>query len=140
MPHAAANAGNGAIAVVTVAIAPSAREPVHTHAFDLVLVALTPGRMEVRVGEDVGARDYAVGEVIFVPRDVPHHQQRRAGDEDDQVSRRPGCMRGRCVPFGGVGLLHVRFVRCGELERHRDAMARFRSGLKAVEAVGQTLT
>ena len=42
--------------------------------------------------------------------------------------------------FRGVSHLHVRFLPYSELERHRDAMARFGSGLKAIEAVARTLT
>ena len=63
---------NAETRVTHVKFAPSAREPVHTHPFDLVVVQLTPGRVEVRVGKDVSTREYAAGEVIFLPRDVPH--------------------------------------------------------------------
>jgi hypothetical protein len=35
--------------------------------------------------------------------------------------------------------LQVRYLLYGELERNRDAMARFGSGLKAIEAVARTL-
>lgn len=41
--------------------------------------------------------------------------------------------------FGRVRDLGVRYLPYGELERHREAMARFGSGLKAVEAVSHTL-
>jgi quercetin dioxygenase-like cupin family protein len=58
--------------VTGVSFAPSAREPVHTHPYDLVVVQLTPGRVEVRLGSDVTTKDYAAGDVIFLPRDVPH--------------------------------------------------------------------
>lgn len=58
--------------VTRVGFARSAREPVHAHPFDLVVVQLTPGRVEVRLGDDVTTRDYAAGEVIFLPRDIPH--------------------------------------------------------------------
>jgi quercetin dioxygenase-like cupin family protein len=58
--------------VAHVTFAPSAREPVHTHPFDLVVVQLTAGRVEVRVAEQVSVRDYEPGEVMFLPRDVPH--------------------------------------------------------------------
>jgi quercetin dioxygenase-like cupin family protein len=51
---------------------PGAREPVHSHPFDLVLVQLNPGRMEVLVGTNKTARNYGAGEVVFLPRDVPH--------------------------------------------------------------------
>lgn len=42
--------------------------------------------------------------------------------------------------FSRVGDLKVRFLPYGELVRHREAMARFGQGLKAVEAVSRFLT
>ncbi|HLG54289.1 MAG TPA: hypothetical protein VI485_03095 [Vicinamibacterales bacterium] len=42
--------------------------------------------------------------------------------------------------FQGIARLHVRFLPYSELERHREAMARFGAGLKAIEAVARTLT
>jgi len=51
---------------------PGAREPVHTHPFDMVIVQLESGRMDVQVGEDRTTREHAVGEVVFLPRDVAH--------------------------------------------------------------------
>jgi type II restriction enzyme len=41
--------------------------------------------------------------------------------------------------FQRVSDLRVRYLPYGELERNRDAMARFGSGLKAIEAVARTL-
>jgi type II restriction enzyme len=41
--------------------------------------------------------------------------------------------------FQRVADLRVRYLPYGELERNRDAMARFGSGLKAIEAVARTL-
>ena len=41
--------------------------------------------------------------------------------------------------FQRVSDLHVRFLPYGELERHREAMARFGQGLKAIEAVARDL-
>ena len=41
--------------------------------------------------------------------------------------------------FRRVADLHVRYLPYGELERHREAMARFGDGLKAIEAVARTL-
>jgi quercetin dioxygenase-like cupin family protein len=63
---------NAEARVARVGFAPSAREPVHSHPFDLVVVQLTPGRVEVKVGEQVTTKDHAAGEAIFFPRDVPH--------------------------------------------------------------------
>jgi quercetin dioxygenase-like cupin family protein len=58
--------------VTRVEFAPQAREPVHSHPFDLVVVPLTGGTLEVRVGERVDTRAYAAGEPMFLPRDIPH--------------------------------------------------------------------
>ena len=41
--------------------------------------------------------------------------------------------------FSRVADLGVRYLPYGELERHREAMARFGAGLKAVEAVARKL-
>lgn len=41
--------------------------------------------------------------------------------------------------FRLVGHLHPRFVPYGELERHRDAMARFGEGAKAIDAIARRL-
>jgi quercetin dioxygenase-like cupin family protein len=51
---------------------PGAREPIHSHPFDLILVQLTPAKMEVQIGEEKSVKDYDTGAVIFLPRDVPH--------------------------------------------------------------------
>lgn len=58
--------------VTNVVFAPTSREPVHAHPFDLVLVQLTAGRMELQLGEEKSVKDYEPGEVVFLPRDVPH--------------------------------------------------------------------
>jgi quercetin dioxygenase-like cupin family protein len=67
---------NAVTRVVNVVFAPGSREPVHSHPYDLVVVQLLPGRMEVMLGagEDAvkSVKDYAAGEVVFVPRDTPH--------------------------------------------------------------------
>ena len=41
--------------------------------------------------------------------------------------------------FRKISDLHVRWLPYGELERHREAMARFGNGLKAVDAIARTL-
>jgi quercetin dioxygenase-like cupin family protein len=63
---------NAEVRAARVSFAPGAREPIHSHPFDLVVVQLSPGRVDVRVGDEVTVRDYAAGEVIYLPRDVPH--------------------------------------------------------------------
>lgn len=54
----------------------------------------------------------------------------RAADVQAQVSR---------PAFRGVADLRVRYLPYGELERHRQSMARFGEGLKAVQAVSREL-
>jgi quercetin dioxygenase-like cupin family protein len=51
---------------------PGAREPIHSHPFDLVLVQLAPATMEVQIGDEKTVKDYETGAVIFLPRDIPH--------------------------------------------------------------------
>jgi quercetin dioxygenase-like cupin family protein len=58
--------------VTRVKFDPGARETVHTHPFDLVLVALTGGRVEVMVGSDRSVEDRPAGHVWFLPREIPH--------------------------------------------------------------------
>jgi quercetin dioxygenase-like cupin family protein len=70
---------NAEARVTRVGFAPGAREPVHQHPFDLVLVLLTPGRVEVRLADAVTTKDYAAGDVIYLPRDVPHAVAHAAG-------------------------------------------------------------
>lgn len=41
--------------------------------------------------------------------------------------------------FRAVSNLHVRFLAYSELERHRESMARFGEGLKAIDAIARTL-
>lgn len=41
--------------------------------------------------------------------------------------------------FRGVEALSVRFLPYGELEEHRESMAKFGEGLKAIEAVSKKL-
>jgi quercetin dioxygenase-like cupin family protein len=55
-----------------VRFAPGAREPIHSHPFDLVLIQLTPAKMEVQVGDEKTVKDYDVGAVIFLPRNISH--------------------------------------------------------------------
>lgn len=63
---------NAEARVAKVTFSPGSREPVHSHPFDLVLVQLAPGRVEVGIGDQKSVKDYSVGEVVFIPRDVPH--------------------------------------------------------------------
>jgi type II restriction enzyme len=72
----------------------------------------------------LGAPDQAVAELFLVAPDD------REDDVRAQLAR---------PAFSRVTDLRVRYLPYGELERNREAMARFGSGLKAVEAVARTL-
>ncbi len=63
---------NDEVRVVRTEFAPKAAEPVHSHPVDLVVVLLTPGRLEVQQGPDRTVRTYAAGEAIVLPREIPH--------------------------------------------------------------------
>ena len=58
--------------VVRVRFAPGGREPLHTHPNDLVIVQLTPGRIEIVEGPTRSDDDRAPGLVRFLPRGVLH--------------------------------------------------------------------
>ena len=72
----------------------------------------------------LGAPDQAVAELFLVAPDD------REDDVRAQLAR---------PAFSRVTDLRVRYLPYGELERHRESMARFGSGLKAVEAIARTL-
>jgi len=55
-----------------VTFAAGSRETTHTHPYDLILVQLTPGTMELEMDGKRTTKDYAPGEVLFIPRDTPH--------------------------------------------------------------------
>jgi quercetin dioxygenase-like cupin family protein len=63
---------NDTVTVLRVAIEPEGREAPHSHAFDLVTVALTPATMEiVRGGETIRVERNA-GDVAFVGKGTVH--------------------------------------------------------------------
>ena len=72
----------------------------------------------------LGAPDQAVAELFLVAPDD------READIRAQLAR---------PAFSRVADLRVRYLPYGELDRHRESMARFGSGLKAVEAIARTL-
>ena len=72
----------------------------------------------------LGAPDQAVAELFLVAPDD------REDDVRAQLAR---------PAFSRVMDLRVRYLPYGELERHREAMARFGTGLKAVEAIARVL-
>lgn len=73
----------------------------------------------------LGAPDQAVQGLYLVAPDTREREVR------EQLQR---------PAFRQIAHLHVRYLPYGELERHREAIARFGSGLKAVEALARTLT
>ena len=72
----------------------------------------------------LGGQDQPVEGLFLVAPDA------REGDVRAQLAR---------PAFSRVADLRVRFLPYGELSRHRDTMARFGQGMKAVEAVARTL-
>jgi type II restriction enzyme len=71
-----------------------------------------------------GSAGVAQGLFLVAPDD-------REGEVREQLAR---------PAFSRVADLRVRYLPYGELERHREAMARFGQGMKAVEAIARTLT
>jgi quercetin dioxygenase-like cupin family protein len=55
-----------------VSFQPGAREVMHSHAYDLVLVQLSPGRVETALGSEKTTADLGAGTVQFLPHDVSH--------------------------------------------------------------------
>ena len=51
---------------------PSAREAVHVHPYDLVVVPLTAARVEIQIGTSKEMRMLAPGDAVFIPRSEPH--------------------------------------------------------------------
>lgn len=73
----------------------------------------------------LGAPDAALTHLFLVAPDD------REGDVRSQLAR---------PAFSHVTDLNVRFLPYGELERHRESMARFGTGMKAVEAIARRLS
>ncbi len=77
---------NAEARVTLVGFAAGAREPIHSHPFDLIVVQLTAGRVEVRLADEVTVRDQAAGDVLFLPRDIPHAVSNVGGAPFDVLS------------------------------------------------------
>ena len=58
--------------VRVVEFGPGARETVHTHPYDLVLVPLASGPMELQLAGKTETKNYGAGDAVFVPRNTPH--------------------------------------------------------------------
>lgn len=59
-------------AVRRVELAPGAREVIHTHPYDFVVVPVTNGRMELQLAGKTETKDYAPGDAFFITRNTPH--------------------------------------------------------------------
>lgn len=76
--------------------------------------------------------DLAVG----APEGTVHRLYLVAPDNREQDVR----AQLRRPAFQGIARLHVRFLAYSDLEQHREAMARFGAGLKAIDAVARVLS
>lgn len=63
---------NADAGVTRVEFAPTGREQMHTHPYDLIGVVMTPGRLELQVGNNKEAKAYSIGDVFFIPRNESH--------------------------------------------------------------------
>ena len=77
---------NPQAAATHVTFSPGAREPVHMHPFDLVIVPLTAARMELLLGPATAVGEYVPGDAIFLPRNVPHSLSSRHPEPFEAVS------------------------------------------------------
>ena len=68
--------------------------------------------------------------------DTPDHDLFLVAPDDRENEVRAQLRR---PAFRHISQLRVRYLPYSELERHREAMARFGSGLKAVQAVSRDL-
>jgi quercetin dioxygenase-like cupin family protein len=59
-------------AVRRVEFAPGAREVIHTHPYDFVLVPAVHGRIDVHLAGKDETKDYAPGDAVFIARNTPH--------------------------------------------------------------------
>ena len=60
------------VMIARLTMAPGARETVHTHPFDAVVVQITPGEVEMTVGDKKTSGRKPAGDVTLIPRDTPH--------------------------------------------------------------------
>jgi quercetin dioxygenase-like cupin family protein len=60
------------LTVTRLEFAADVRESVHTHPYDLAVVPTMQARLDVQVGHKKEVRAYKSGEIIYIPRNVPH--------------------------------------------------------------------
>lgn len=63
---------NPRVVVSHLELAPGAREQVHTHPFDAVVIQLTTGTVEMTVAGKTSTGTVKPGQVWFVEHDTPH--------------------------------------------------------------------
>jgi quercetin dioxygenase-like cupin family protein len=63
---------NDTVMVARLTLEPGAREPVHTHPFDAVVVQLTAGEVDLTIGGEQTRGRMEPGRVWYIPRDTPH--------------------------------------------------------------------
>jgi quercetin dioxygenase-like cupin family protein len=63
---------NADLTVTRLAFEEDVREALHTHPYDLLVLPITPARLDLQLGMSKEVRGYAVGEAVFIPRSVPH--------------------------------------------------------------------
>jgi quercetin dioxygenase-like cupin family protein len=69
--------------VTRVHFKPGAAEPPHTHPYDVILVPVMPGTLDLAIG-DKKVTSVKSGDVQFVPKDVTHHLT-NAGRQDFEL-------------------------------------------------------
>lgn len=60
------------VMVARLTMKPGARETIHTHPFDAVIIQVTAGDVELQIADKKSAGPVAAGTVTFVAKDVPH--------------------------------------------------------------------
>jgi quercetin dioxygenase-like cupin family protein len=63
---------NQDVSVTRLEFEAEAREAVHTHPYDLLVVPISAARLDMQLGHKKQVGRYAVGETIFVPRGTAH--------------------------------------------------------------------
>jgi quercetin dioxygenase-like cupin family protein len=63
---------NQDLAVTRLEYEAEVREPVHTHPYDLLIVPISPARLDMQLGHKKQVGRYVAGDAIFVPRGTAH--------------------------------------------------------------------
>ncbi len=65
-------ADNASVLVARLRMDPGAREPLHTHPFSAVVIQLTPGDVDMTLGDDHTRARQPPGFVWFIPKETTH--------------------------------------------------------------------